>query len=584
MTKLRNLWLNRGAADRFAMLTALLAAACATAFGQEAFRPPRELAADERAKIDAALPERAVAAPAKPRKLLIFDLNVGYPGHGSIAHANYAFTQMGRRTGAFETTVSRDAAAFVADSLTQYDAVFLNNTVGNLFEDPTLRQNLLEFVVGGGGLMGVHGTSVAFTQWPGAREDWPEFGRMIGARGASHRESTEHVFLRVEDAAHPLTKVFPSEGFDYRDEFFRFHDPYSRDRVRVLLSIDTEKTDLEQGAARGRVERADNDYALAWVRNYGRGRVFYSTIAHNPYVFSDRAMLQFYLAATQFALGDLPAPTTPSSRLTPAVKAQEKLGWRLGVSPYSFHKFTLFEALDKTAQLGLSYIGGLSFQKISPELNKDFAPPLTDSELQEIRLKMDSAGVRMLTYYMHHIPGDEQGCRQVFEFARKLGIETLISEPLPETLDTIERFCDEYDIRLAIHNHDQKASPLYWNPEGVLKACEGRSRRFGACGDLGYWMRSGVNPREAVALLGERLITLEMHDLHATGPEGHDVPWGTGIADLAGFLAQVHRSQVIPTMFGLEYSYNFLDNLAEMQQSAEFFHQTAERLAGEFEP
>ena len=135
-------------------------------------------------------------------------------------------------------------------------------------------------------------------------------------------------------------------------------------------------------------------------------------------------------------------PTTPSSRLAPAVQAQEKLGWRLGVSPYSFHKFTLFEALDKTAELGLSYIGGLSFQKISPELNEDLAPPLTDSELQQIRLKMDSAGVRMLTYYMHHIPGDEQGCRQVFDFARKLGIETLISEPLPETLDMIERFCD----------------------------------------------------------------------------------------------------------------------------------------------
>ena len=378
----------------------------------------------------------------------------------------------------------------------------------------------------------------------------------------------------MEDPAHPLTKVFGSEGFDYRDEFFRFSDPYLRSRVRVLLSIDTQKTDLGD-----RAERQDNDYALAWVRNYGRGRTFYSTIAHNPQVFSDPRMLEFYLAAIQFALGDLPAPTTPSSRLTPAVQAQEKLGWRLGVSPYSFHKFTLFEALDKTAELGLSYIGGLSFQKISPELNKDFAPPLTDSELQQIRLKMDSAGVRMLTYYMHHIPGDEQGCRQVFDFARKLGIETLISEPLPETLDIIERFCDEYDIRLAIHNHDQKASPVYWNPAGVLQACEGRTKRFGACGDMGYWLRSGVNPHEAIALLGERLITLEMHDLHAPGPDGHDVPWGTGIADLAGFLTKVQRSNITPTMFGLEYSANFLNNLPEMQQSAEFFQKTAVELS-----
>ena len=65
--------------------------------------------------------------------------------------------------------MNRDPSVFAAESLKQYDAVFLNNTVGNMFQDATLRQNLLEFVVGGGGLLGVHGTSVAFTNWPGAK-------------------------------------------------------------------------------------------------------------------------------------------------------------------------------------------------------------------------------------------------------------------------------------------------------------------------------------------------------------------------------------------------------------------------------
>jgi len=82
--------------------------------------------------------------------------------------------------------------------------------------------------------------------------------------------------------------------------------------VRVLLSIDTAKTRFE-GQPRGSCIRADNDYALAWIRHYGRGRVFYSTIAHNPYVFWDPKMLAFYLAATQFALGDLEAPTSPAA-------------------------------------------------------------------------------------------------------------------------------------------------------------------------------------------------------------------------------------------------------------------------------
>jgi hypothetical protein len=270
--------------------------------------------ADHR-KIEEAIPAEAPVKPAKPRKLLIFDLNVGYGGHRSIPYANLAFTLMGRKTGAFETVVSHDPAVFQRESLKQFDAVFLNNTVGNLFEDAALRKSLTDLVSAGGGLMGVHGTSVAFTKWPGAIEDWPEFGLMLGARGANHRDPRERVFIKLDDPEHPLNRVFGGRGFEYRDEFFRVHDPYSRDRLRVLLSIDTQKTDLDQGPYRGRRERADNDYALAWVRSHGRGRVFYSTIAHNPEVFSDPLMLKFYLGAIQFVLGDLPAPTAPSGKL-----------------------------------------------------------------------------------------------------------------------------------------------------------------------------------------------------------------------------------------------------------------------------
>ncbi len=542
-------------------------------------RPRIVIRPQQRAKIEAAIPAKAVVAPRKPRKLLIFDRNVGYGGHASIPHANLAFTLMGRKTGAFETVVSRDPAVFQRESLKQFDAVFFNNTVGNLFEDAELRQNLLEFVYGGGGLLGVHGTSVAFTRWPGAHEDWPEFGIMLGARGASHRDNDEHVVVKLDDPGHPLNRPFGGGSFDYRDEFFRVHEPYSRDRVRVLLSIDTEKTDMAQGIARGNCDRDDGDYALAWIRHYGRGRVFYCTIAHNPYVFWDPTMLRFYLGAVQFALGDLPAATLPSSKLTPAVRAREKLGWRLGLTAYSLHKYTLFEAIDKTAQLGLSYFGGLSFQKVSRQTPKNFEPQLGDEELKQIRLKLDSAGVRLLTYYIHTIPGDEAGCRSVFEFGRKMGIETFISEPSPEALDTIERFCDEYAINVAIHNHGEDISPRYWRPEGILEVCRGRSRRISACGDLGYWIRSGIDPIAAARTLGDRLITLQVHDLHQRSGEGHDVPWGTGAAETEQFIKEIHRLGVKPTLFGLEYSYDWLDSMPEMADCIEFFDDLSLRLA-----
>ena len=532
--------------------------------------------ADQRKRIEAAIPQEAFARPRRKRKLLIFDRNVGYGGHGSIPTANLAFRRMGEVTGAYETVVSRDPQIFQRKSLEGFDAVFFNNTVGNLFEDATLRRNLIEFVYSGGGLMGVHGTTVAFTEWPGAKEDWPEFGIMLGARGANHRDSDEHVYVKLDDPDHPLNEPFGGRGFEYRDEFFRVHGPYSRDRVRVLFSIDTAKTTFT-GQPRGNVMRQDNDYALAWVRRYGRGRVFYCTIAHNPYVFWDPTMLRFYLAATQFALGDLAAPTLPSNMLTDAIEAQEKLGWRLGIEAYTFHKYTLFEAIDKTAELGLPYMGGLSFQKVNTEIDKNFEPGLTDEELKQIRLKLDAAGVTMLTYYFHSIPGDEAGCRRVFEFGRKMGIETFLSEPAPEALDTIEQFCDEYDISVAIHNHGEDISPVYWRPEGVLQVCRGRSRRIGACGDMGYWMRSGIDPVEAIDILGDRLITVQMHDL---SEDGHDVPWGTGVGKTRHFVERMHQLGIQPTMFGLEYSYDWFDSMPEIRQCIDFFNETSLEIAG----
>ncbi len=411
----------------FGRTVALTGLAVAPALERAIAQAKAEDDLQERRRVEAAIPTTAFAAPRRPRRLLIFDRNVGYGGHGSIRTANLAFRLMGQQTGAFETVISRDPALFEPVRLRRFDAVFLNNTVGNLFEDPALRRSLVEFVYGGGGLMGVHGTTVAFTRWPGAHEDWPEFGIMLGARGANHRDSDEHVFIKCDDPDHPINQPFGGSSFEYRDEFFRVHGPYSRDRVRVLFSIDTDKTAF-QGQPRGNCYRQDDDYALAWVRQYGRGRVFYSTIAHNPYVFWDPKMLQFYLAATQFALGDLPAPTTPSAKLTPAVRAQEKLGWRLALVPSPSKELTLFELVDKAVGQGLLYVGGSNHQTVSREIPKPFDARLTSDDMRQIRLKLDAAGVRLLTYHVDHEPSGEAERERMVEFARKMGCEAVATK------------------------------------------------------------------------------------------------------------------------------------------------------------
>jgi hypothetical protein len=195
---------------------------------------------------------------------------------------------------------------------------------------------------------------------------------------------------------------------------------------------------------------------LAWVRQYGRGRVFYCGFAHHPSVFWDPKMLQFYLAATQFALGDLPAPTTPSAKLTPAVQAQEKLGWRLGLVPTGSPAPTLFETIDKAAKLGFLYVGAHDSQKVSGNIPKTFDSQLSSDETQQIRLKLDAAGVRLLTYRVGAMPSNEADDRRVLEFARRMGIEALdigLVQSVPSDADhpvnRLEKLCEAHSIRLA---------------------------------------------------------------------------------------------------------------------------------------
>ena len=136
-----------------------------------------------------ALPDQAPASPKQPRKLLIFDLNVVYGGHPSRFYANLAFQEMGKKTGAFDVVITRDPKVFEKETLNTFDAVLFNNTVGNQFDDPRLRQNLLEFVYGGGGFMGIHGTTVAFWRWgPNGGDDWHEFGRCLLYTSPSPRD------------------------------------------------------------------------------------------------------------------------------------------------------------------------------------------------------------------------------------------------------------------------------------------------------------------------------------------------------------------------------------------------------------
>ncbi len=272
------------------------------------------LTPEERERVAAATPQKAAAKPKTARRLLVFDANIGYGGanggHRSIPAGNMAIELFAKATGAYEPVFSNDLENFKYDRLQKFDAVFLNNTVGQIFVDPEIRAGLARFVREGGGLAGYHGTSHASM-------DWPEFGQMLGAVEGSHREPTEIATVRIEDPGSPLVAPFAGRSFQHQDEFYRFVEPpLSRDTVRVLMSLDIDKTDLNQGRGCGRpCVRPDADYALSWIRSYGKGRVFFTALGHTPAFFASASLSDFFFRGIQFVLGDLDADTTPSAKL-----------------------------------------------------------------------------------------------------------------------------------------------------------------------------------------------------------------------------------------------------------------------------
>jgi type 1 glutamine amidotransferase len=282
-----------------------------------------ELTAEERTQIERAAPAKAQAVPKKPRRLLVVNLNVRdgkvVQGHPSIACGNYAIKLMGDRTGAYETTISDDIELFRPDKIAQFDAICFNNTVGVLFDDPELRQSLLDFVAKGGGFVGIHAAAATFVQYP-IYNQWPAFGQMLGAYedGGHPWGPDETITIRVEDPSHPINAAFDGEDFEISDEVFQFRHGYSRDKLRILLVIDPDKTDMGPNRRILPERRADKDLAMSWVRSYGDGRVFYTSFGHNKRIFWNPLLLKHILAGIQFALGDLDASTTPSSQLAAA--------------------------------------------------------------------------------------------------------------------------------------------------------------------------------------------------------------------------------------------------------------------------
>jgi len=248
-------------------------------------------------------------------------------------------------------------------------------------------------------------------------------------------------------------------------------------------------------------------------------------------------------------------------------------GFAIGLQAYTFNRFTVFEAIEKTAQAGAKVIEFYPGQALSKEeRNVRWDHNASDDVIAKVKAKLAQHGVKAVNYGVVGISKDEAEARKVFEFARKMGMRAVTTEST-DAIDTAEKLAKEFNIGVAYHNHPrQPNNPNYkvWDPNYILELVKGRDARVGACADTGHWTRSGIKPVEALRMLKGRIISVHLKDLNEFGKNSaHDVPFGTGVSGIKECLDEL-KAQGFAGNLSIEYEHNWDNSVPDVTRCIEF--------------
>lgn len=261
------------------------------------------------------------------------------------------------------------------------------------------------------------------------------------------------------------------------------------------------------------------------------------------------------------------------SQAQPAIPEANKInGFAIGCQAYSFKLFTVFEAIEKTAQAGGKVIEFYPGQKLSaenPELK--FSHNSGNEVIEQVQAALAKHGVLAVNYGVVAVPAQEAQARKIFEFARKLGLYGITTESV-ESLELLEKLALEYNVTVSFHNHPRRENnPEYkvWDPAYILGLLQGRDPRLGACADVGHWSTSGLDPLECVRLLKGRITSIHLKDRDLRGRGARDVPAGAGVLEIGAILKEL-KSQGFRGNISIEHENNWENSVPQIRQGIEF--------------
>ena len=246
-------------------------------------------------------------------------------------------------------------------------------------------------------------------------------------------------------------------------------------------------------------------------------------------------------------------------------------GMMLGVQAWTFNKFSVMEAIEKAAAAGSKNIELFPGQAVGKDfpgvgVGPDMGPAATEALQNQLR----KFGVNVVAYGVTGIDKDEAGARKLFAWAKSLGIGILNTESV-DAIDTMDKMVKEFDIKVGFHDHPKTNNPNYrmWDPNYIYDLVKNHDKRIGSCADTGHWVRSGIKPVDALRALHGRVVSSHLKDLNVFSPEGHDVPYGTGVSDVKAILDEFHREGFRGSV-SIEYEYNWDTSLPEVAECIGF--------------
>jgi sugar phosphate isomerase/epimerase len=246
-------------------------------------------------------------------------------------------------------------------------------------------------------------------------------------------------------------------------------------------------------------------------------------------------------------------------------------GFLLGVQAWTFNHYSSMEAVQMAAAAGAKNIELFPGQAVGSAFpGVGFGPDMGQAATDAFRDQLKKFGVNVVAYGVTGIDKDEASARKLFTWAKSLQIGILNTESV-DALDTIEKMVKEFDIKVGFHDHPKTDNPNYrmWDPNYIYELVKNRDKRIGSCADTGHWVRSGIKPVDALRMLHGRVVSSHLKDLNVFSPDGHDVPFGTGVSDVKGILDELHREGYRGTL-SIEYEYDWTTSLPEVAQCIGF--------------